>query len=134
MYFVFVLIAFALVVFIHSCLYYFIYLFSFLIVLQACDSFIPEPERKADLPLVLPVEQVLSIPGRRQSVSICLFFSFYFLSLVFLSPFAAVLFLCSSVSFPSAVSFCLCCSSVFFCLFCVSLRPPFALMEQRNTI
>ncbi|CDI80536.1 elongation factor Tu, putative [Eimeria acervulina] len=33
-------------------------------LMQACDSFIPEPERKADLPLVLPVEQVLSIPGK----------------------------------------------------------------------
>ncbi|KAL8424465.1 hypothetical protein Efla_005021 [Eimeria flavescens] len=31
---------------------------------NACDAFIPEPERKADLPLILPVEQVLSIPGK----------------------------------------------------------------------
>lgn len=30
---------------------------------KACDDFIPEPERKADLPLILPVEQVLAIPG-----------------------------------------------------------------------
>lgn len=33
-------------------------------LMEACDSFIPQPERKADLPLVLPVEQVLSIPGK----------------------------------------------------------------------
>ncbi|CBZ52757.1 putative elongation factor Tu [Neospora caninum Liverpool] len=33
-------------------------------LMQACDDFIPEPERKADLPLVIPVESVLSIPGK----------------------------------------------------------------------
>ncbi|KAL8430087.1 hypothetical protein ACSSS7_006143 [Eimeria intestinalis] len=37
---------------------------SILKLMEACDSFIPEPERKADLPLILPVEQVLSIPGK----------------------------------------------------------------------
>ncbi|PHJ18001.1 translation elongation factor tu [Cystoisospora suis] len=33
-------------------------------LMKACDEFIPEPERKADLPLVIPVESVLSIPGK----------------------------------------------------------------------
>ncbi|PFH37844.1 putative elongation factor Tu [Besnoitia besnoiti] len=33
-------------------------------LMQACDDFIPEPERKADLPLIIPVESVLSIPGK----------------------------------------------------------------------
>ncbi|XP_026190126.1 uncharacterized protein LOC34617844 [Cyclospora cayetanensis] len=37
---------------------------SVLKLMEACDAFIPEPERKADLPLILPVEQVLSIPGK----------------------------------------------------------------------
>ncbi|CAK51431.1 translation elongation factor tu [Eimeria tenella] len=33
-------------------------------LLDACDEYIPEPERKCSLPVILPIDQVLSIPGK----------------------------------------------------------------------
>ncbi len=33
-------------------------------ILEACDSFIPEPEREVDRPFLMPVEDVFSITGR----------------------------------------------------------------------
>ena len=32
--------------------------------MEACDSFIPEPERDIDKPFLMPVEDVFSITGR----------------------------------------------------------------------
>ena len=32
--------------------------------MDACDSFIPEPERDIDKPFLMPVEDVFSITGR----------------------------------------------------------------------
>ena len=33
-------------------------------LMDACDSFIPEPERDVDKPFLMPVEDVFSITGR----------------------------------------------------------------------
>ena len=32
--------------------------------MEACDSFIPEPQRDVDKPFLMPVEDVFSITGR----------------------------------------------------------------------
>ena len=33
-------------------------------LMEACDTFIPEPERDVDKPFLMPVEDVFSITGR----------------------------------------------------------------------